>query len=86
MKHLFIAAAAALLFTGLGVSSASAEPYHHHRHGGYRDGGPPGLYIGQGGVRVVPPRRHVRRDCWLEKRVKRDWEGYRRVYTVRVCR
>lgn len=85
MKNFVIVAAAALLFTGLGVSSASAEPYHH-RHGGYRHAAPPGVYIGQGGVRIVPPRRHVRRDCWLEKRVKRDWEGYRRVYTVRVCR
>jgi len=86
MKHLVIVAAAALLFTGVGIGTASAEPYHHDRHGGYRHAGPPGLYIGEGGVRVVPPRRHVRRDCWLEKRVKRDWEGYRRVYTVRVCR
>ncbi|MET3613623.1 hypothetical protein ABID16_001952 [Rhizobium aquaticum] len=85
MKHLMIAAAAALVFTGFGITAAGAEPYHH-RHGGYRDGGPPGVYIGQGGVRVVPPRRHVRRDCWLEKRVKRDWEGHRRVYNVRVCR
>lgn len=86
MKHFGMAAVVAALFAGLGGASASAEPYHHYRHGGYRDAAPPGVYIGPGGVRVVPPRRHVRRDCWLEKRVKRDWEGYRRVYTVRVCR
>ena len=85
MKHLIIAAAAAVLLTGLGAATASAEPYHHHRHGGYRHAGPPGVWIGEGGVRVVPPRHH-RRECWYEKRVKRDWQGYRRVYTVRVCR
>ncbi|SOC83788.1 hypothetical protein SAMN05421890_2243 [Ensifer adhaerens] len=85
MKHLMIAAAAALLFTGFGVTTASADPYGHHRHGGYRHHGAPGIWIGERGVRVVPPRHH-RRDCWLEKRVKRDHRGYRHVYTVRVCR
>lgn len=86
MKHLMIVAAAAILFTGWGVSTASAEPYYHHRHGGYRHHGPPGVWIGPGGVRVVPGPRHHRRHCWYENRIGRDRHGYRHTYTVRVCR
>ncbi|MCD2174492.1 hypothetical protein [Rhizobium sp. C4] len=90
MKHWIIAASAGLLLAGLGAGAASAEPHHrrhhHHWHGEHRHHRPPGVWIDRGFVRIVPPRRHHRRECWYENRVGRDRFGYRELYTVRVCR
>jgi hypothetical protein len=84
MKTLVLAAAAALLLTGAGVGTANADPYRHERHGYHHHG--PGVWIGDGGVRIVPARRHHDRHCWLERRIARDRHGHRHTYTVRVCR
>lgn len=77
-----LAAAAALMMSGLGVSSANAEPYRH-REPGVR------IVIGSESPREYRHghRHHYRpHHCWTEKERFRDRHGRLHIRTVRVCR
>lgn len=94
MKKIVIAALIALTAAGSIASTANASglklkkfPLHHHHHQNH-DGA---IMFGAGLAAIgllaaaSQARAEPAYDCWTEKRVRYDRDGYRYVKRVRVC-